>query len=471
MKRLIALGLLGLWNCTRAVPEVDLPKPQREVWVDASASEPGDGTVARPFKTLAPALSSDTHVRIRTGMYEGPFTLPPEVMLSGDGNVVLYAENSPVTVQVARARLEGLAIQGGAVGLEVTEAVQATRVQFSGQRERAVVARQGASVRFSDASFDGTVAGTDGLVLEPGVRAGLTNLFFTGAFRRAIDSTDASLTLKGARSLGSKEAVHAEKGTVTLEQVTVAGGQGPAIFVAGVTGTMKGIDVQGHEYGLLGRESTLDIDGFLSARSQTAGLALAQSKLHLKNASFEDSGSYAAIGLLQVDADMRGLDIKRAQAFGVFWRDGKGSIDGAKIYTVTADGTGGSVTGGDALHLRGVDADISHIDVRDAHGSGLWATMTAKVNVDDLACNRCGYGVVLVERYATVTAKKLKSAYNKVSALSVPDVGFLEVFDIDADSAPGTLVYAECTQGAKVMLHQKGITATWTESPCVTIVK
>ncbi|MBX7114249.1 MAG: hypothetical protein K1X64_07920 [Myxococcaceae bacterium] len=471
MKWLLALTLLVFLSCTRAVPEVDLPKPQREVWVDASALGPGDGTAERPFKTLPATLSSDTHVRLRTGMYAGPFTLPPDVMLSGEGNVVLYAENSPVTVHAVRARLEGLAIQGGTTGLEVTEAVQAERVQFSGQRERAVVARRGASVRFSDASFDGTVAGTDGLVLEPGARASLAKLFFTGAFRRAIDCAEASLTLKEARLLGPKEAVHAVNGSVALEQVTVAGGQGPAIFVAGVTGSMKRIEVQGHEYGLLGRESTLDIDGFLSVRAQTAGMALTQSKLGLQNARFEDSGSYAAVGLLQVEANLRGLDIKRAQAFGVFWRDGKGSLDDAKIYTVTAESAGSGATGGDAVHLRGVDADLRHIDVRDAQGSGLFATMTAKVNVDDLACNRCDYGVVLVERYATVTAKKLKSAYSKVSALSVPDVGFLEVFDIDADSAPGTLLYAECSQGAKVLLHEKGINTTWTESPCVTAVK
>jgi hypothetical protein len=463
--------LLGFLGCAHVTSRVPVETPA--IWVDASAAEPGDGSADRPFRTLTAALAPRARIRIRTGMYEGPFSLPDDVALEGQGNVVLFSERAPVTVKATRAKFNDIFIQGGAVGLEVTEGVEASQLRLSGQRELGAVVRKGASLRMLDSSLDGTVPDIDGIVAEPGSSVTLKNVFVTGAFRRAINSVEAVVALDGARFLGSKEAVHGERGTVTLENVTVAGGRGPAIFLAGATATLKRIEVQGHEYGLLAREVTLNLDGFHSARSQLAGLALVQAKAELANITIEDSGSLAAIQLLQVLGSVREVEIKRAQAFGILWRDGAGSITRAKIYSVAAEGTSSSnQTGGDALHLRGVDATVRGIDVRDAQGSGLFATMAAKVDVEDLSCNRCGYGVVLVERHASVKAKQLKSAYTKVSALSVPDVGSLEVLDIDADSPPGTLVYAECSQGAKVTLHREGITgSTWTNSPCISVVE
>lgn len=471
MRRLAGVIFVGLFGCVHPSPVAPAPLP--EIWVDASAVDEGDGSVERPFKSLAAALRPGVVLRLRTGMYRGPVELPGDAVLKGEGSVVLFVEAGPVVVKAGRATLENLAIQGGSVGLEVRERVRATRVQLSGQREVAVRVREHASLELIDASLDGNVADIAGVVAGEGAAVTAQNLFVSGAFRRAFETQKASLRLTDAKFMGPTEAVHAVGGTAQLDRVAVAGGRGAGLFFAQATVELKKVEVQGHEYGLLARESTFDVDGFRSTASLLAGMALTGCRGSLKNLTIEDSGSFAAIQLLQFQGTLSEVDIKRAKSAGVLWRDGQGTITGAKVYGVAEEaGSGPEMSGGDAVHLRGVTATVRSVDVRDAHGSGLLATMTASVDIDGLSCNRCGYGVVMVERHAQVRAKRLSSAYNKVTALTVPDVGSLEVFDIDADSSPGTLVYAECAQGAKVKLHRSGVKgSSWTPAPCISVVE
>src|SRR5262245_30643699 len=92
---------VALAGCaSRAVQAESGPPPAPvELWVDASALEGGDGTEARPLKTLGAALESAravgaAHVHVRTGLYRGPFTLPAGWAIDGPESAVLFVEGA-----------------------------------------------------------------------------------------------------------------------------------------------------------------------------------------------------------------------------------------------------------------------------------------------------------------------------------------------------------------------------------------
>src|SRR4051794_23823780 len=67
--------------------------PGAEVWVDGARRESGDGSRARPFRTLAEGLAVRpvATLHIAAGLYAGPFLLPAEAHLVGVGeSTVLY---------------------------------------------------------------------------------------------------------------------------------------------------------------------------------------------------------------------------------------------------------------------------------------------------------------------------------------------------------------------------------------------
>src|SRR5687767_14594025 len=89
MVALLALLLLG---CATSGPLPRHPAtPSREVWVSASVAVSGDGSARRPFKSLGEAIyPGPARVRLASGLYVGPFVLPPGTFLEGSGQVVLY---------------------------------------------------------------------------------------------------------------------------------------------------------------------------------------------------------------------------------------------------------------------------------------------------------------------------------------------------------------------------------------------
>lgn len=108
----------------------------RQVFVDPTASEPGDGSEAAPFRTIAEALGEgDVIVRIAAGVHDAVSVSGHSAIITGPGaaTTVLRAD-AGVVVAVDGADafiLRGVTIQGGDRGLFVEGG---SRVELSGVR-------------------------------------------------------------------------------------------------------------------------------------------------------------------------------------------------------------------------------------------------------------------------------------------------------------------------------------------------
>ncbi|WP_240359030.1 hypothetical protein [Pyxidicoccus trucidator] len=170
--------ILVLCTCQRAAPR-DAPPPggtRTHLWVDAAESGPGlgDGSQARPLRSLAEALArpGPLTVHLGPGTYPGPFTLPEGVRLEGNGADSVLAvdgKDAPVLRAGRDAELVKLAVRGGGWGLEVTGGgrVRLERVDFTGQRTGAVRVEAGQLV-VESGTFVATVAETTGVLVEGG---------------------------------------------------------------------------------------------------------------------------------------------------------------------------------------------------------------------------------------------------------------------------------------------------------------
>src|SRR5690606_38306280 len=83
------------------------PTPGGGPWVliDAQALPGGDGSEQAPFSSVAEALAAAPGklLRLRTGMYRGPFELPAGTRLEGQGQVVLHAEGLAPVIRTGGA--------------------------------------------------------------------------------------------------------------------------------------------------------------------------------------------------------------------------------------------------------------------------------------------------------------------------------------------------------------------------------
>ena len=120
-------------------------------------------------------------VHLRAGLYAGPLVLGEGTRLEGSGEVVLTGEAGQTVVTAEGASLEGLSIQGGAIGLEAGPSVGLTHVHFSGQRKQAAVVHGQLSLK--ESQLEASVEGIDGVVVERGATFEASNTKFTGGFR------------------------------------------------------------------------------------------------------------------------------------------------------------------------------------------------------------------------------------------------------------------------------------------------
>ena len=235
-----------------------------ERWVDASAPEGGDGTPGRAFKRLNDALAPNAIIHLRSGLYPGPFVLPPGSGLVGHGEVVLYAEGEGTVVTASSASLEGLWVQGGFIGLRAIGPVSVRRVHFSGSRRVALEAS--GSLTLEDSVLEGTVTQTVGVQLTRGARAHLNRIRFLGSLGRAVDAEGAQWEGEDLQSEGPAQALHLAHSRSEVRRLTAVGGSGPGIFVAEGALTLSDATVNGHEFGLQARKAALTVVRFTSRR-------------------------------------------------------------------------------------------------------------------------------------------------------------------------------------------------------------
>lgn len=430
-------------------------------WVDASAGDGGDGSAAHPFKSLAAALAPGAKIHLRSGLYLGPWTLPPGVKLVGHGEVVLYAEGEGTVVTADAATLEGLSVQGGFTGVRATGAVTLRRVHFSGHRREALVVT--GALTLEDSVLDGSVTETIGVQLQRGARAKLSKVRFTGGFRRAVDGDGAELEADEVHSEGPSQALHLLGGRAVVRTLTVAGGSGPGIFAAEGELTLTDAAVNGHEYGLQALNEKLTVNRFTSRRVQLAGIATVRCTGRLDAVTTELSGSYGGLQLLESELDLQGVTIKAATTTGVLIRLGRARLTDVTVEGVRKDSDG---SGGDGLHVRDAVVQVANVRVRDAEGVGLVATAAAQLKVVRLSCERCRVGALVSERASVVAVKGLTCRGGDGPAIAVLDNARVELEDADLTVVEAP-IWAECDQGARVSVKRMKSNLSLPPSGCI----
>jgi len=199
-------ALLALSSSCVGVPlPAAAPPLQEEVWVDASTVEPGDGSLAHPWKELPDALKSrpgPLRVHLRAGLYRGPFTLDPGVALVGHGLAVLYAEGpEPVVSAPGPVSLEHLTLQGGA-GAQFGQGAHLLQVEISGAKPVSLRVSGGTS-DFEGVTLSASFSETVGLQLEGGAFVRCAHCSVQGPFRRgATVDGEARLQLEDSQMNG-----------------------------------------------------------------------------------------------------------------------------------------------------------------------------------------------------------------------------------------------------------------------------
>ena len=421
-----------------------VPPPRPEVWVDGSASEGGDGTKARPFKTLEPRSGHTMH--LATGLYEVSGTLADDVTLEGEGKAVVLHGDGLVA---SRATLKRLAIQGGDTGLTVRGAVTLEDVSFSGQRQAAVNVEPTGVLVFTRGELLGSVPEVKGVVTAG--RASLTQVRFRGNLRHGVKVDAGETTVTDSSSEGPATAVHVSGGRAVVTRLRAVYGRGPAFSATASTLELHDVEVVGHEYAVLtGLEADLLVDGLQSDRAQVGAVGLVGTKAVLKHVVALKPGSHGAIESLEGETRVEDLTVTDATEVAVVQRHGR--LDATKVRINGVRSEGGS--GGDGIMVRDAVAVLKDVRVMEAGGTGVVATAVATVELDGLTCERCAHGALLVERRSTVNAKGVVSIGAREAAVSVPDDGVLELDGLDVSgSALG--VWAECSVGSRVVLKGK----------------
>jgi hypothetical protein len=445
---------------------------RHELWVDASALGPGDGSRAQPFRALASALerstAGPTTVWLATGLYQGPFELPSGVRLVGAAAVVLHAEGAAVVHASGAATLERLMVQGAAIGLVASGAVEMKAVKFSGQSDTAVRVEAG-SLTATDCEFAATISQTRGLVVGAAARATLVGCAFDGPFRRALEATSAAVRVEQGRFDGPTVGVHQVGGALHVERSSFSGSQGVGLFSSGGSLTLKRVSVTGHEYGLqTGAGTHLEAVDFTSVKAERAAIALVKTTGWMTDVAAVESGSFGALQLLESDLRIERLRIDSPLASGLLVRLGRLVLEDAVISRVRAEtGPRGESSGGDAVVIRGADARLSHLAVAGAQGAGLVVTSEAHVTLSSATFDDCRWGGVAADRGARLEGVSLLVRRSPGAALTVSDHAVVKVDLLWAEGVAGGAVSADCASGARVLLSRTRGAAPLAPAQCV----
>ena len=448
---LLALSCAGAPSVHPPAPPPTTTNSSLEFWVDASRAEGGDGSQARPFRRLAPALEGSASARLlhlAPGLYAGPFVAPDGTeVIGGDAAVLTGLLGETVLEAHGTVRLTHLLLQGGTVGLLATGALRLEGVRFSGQRTVGLHLGEGASLTAAAALFEASVSGGVGLLLERGTQAQLNGCTFEGPWQRALEArAPASLRLAKSAVRGAVTALQQSGGRADVADVTISEGRGPGLFVAGGTLLLHRVEVRGHEYALLtGAEAVVEAEDLSSTGADRAGVAVVKAKAHFVRLSVASAGTLGGVQFLSSDVQVEGLLIREVRGIGLFMRGGSLHLDDGRIArTREPDGSGG-----DGLQLRSGRAVLSHLTVQDASGACLLAAEGADVLLSQATLERCQTAGLAVE-----TSARLWTSFVTVQSSQGPGAvatseGELVLRNFRALATDGVL-WAECANGAQV---------------------
>ncbi len=445
-------------------------EPAAELWVDAFAPASGEGTAARPYRTLERALSKlparGGRVFVAKGLYRGPFRIPADVEIQGTSPAVLFVEgNETVVSSKGPLLLTNVSIQGGAIGLETSGRVTLDGVHLSGQRQVAVRVASG-ELNVSRCRFSASIADVLGIAAAPSTRVLISESSFEGPFRRAIElRSKGTLQVRDVEWQGSNIGIHQTGGKSLIRQARFISGTGPAVTVGKGELHSEGMVVFGHEYGLLANEgAVVSLHDFISVRAERAAIALVQARGELDGIQTVDSGSFGAIQLVSSDATIRHFWLHRAIDYAIQARNSR--LDASNGVITEVRDVGGSE--GDGIHLRKSIGTVQSVVVRSAQGAGVFVAEGSSIALRDLQLLHCRGAGVVSDTLARVLASSLVVRSSEGAAIVALDHSRVVVEALTSERNEQGPVWAECQSGASVELWRVNADQAFElVSPCV----
>lgn len=440
-----------------------------ERWVDASAPGGGDGRKGSPFRTLSEAFASGGgRIHLATGMYPGPFVVPPNTVLEGADAVVLYAEGAEEVLTVEGPLvLRKVHLQGGRRAVRSQTSLELVEVVTGGQREVAI-AVEGGQLRVERSRLGTSFSGTDGILMTGETKAQVLHSEFVGPFRRALSlREEGRVEVQGCHFEGTEVGVHQVGGQARVVDSSFQGTRGPALYVSRGELSLERVSVAGHEYGLQsGTGATVRVGGFSSLRAERAGIALTLSQGVLEDVTVSQSGTLAGIQLISSRVQISRFWVHAASGYALQGREANLTLsDGVLTRTKRAEREG---EGGDAIHLRGSNARIHSVAVRQAEGAALLAAEASDVSVRDLLVEGAKLAGVSCEARSRVQGHSILVKSSPGAALVAQSDGEIRVDALTVEDVTGALVWADCEAGAKVFLGRvKGEQKGGKGQPCV----
>jgi hypothetical protein len=281
-----------------------------------------------------------------------------------------------------------------------------------------------------------------------------------GPFRQLLENHAGEVVLRGLKTEGLQGGLRSWRGSLRVENAQLVGAaheetpphapqqKGNGIFIEGGKLKLRKLEVRGFEYGVLvGPNSLVEIEAFVSSGARWAGLALNGAQGRLRRLRIEDAGPMGAIQLLGGKVKAQGLHLVRSQSFGLVLREVEGDIEGLRIEGVAAEmGASGEEALGDGLHIRGGHVSLLGLRFEDVEGCGLFASAGAWVKIEHLSCLSCKLAALVVEREAKAEAFHVQVGGISLAAIEVMAGGRLFLKGLKSQHEPAVRV--TCADGA-----------------------
>jgi hypothetical protein len=441
--------------------------------VDARSLAPSpDGSREKPFRTVGAALAAARDgdaLEIRAGLYPEPLRILRPVVLRGPRTAVLVGEDpARAVVEVAApAALQGLTIQGGAVGVEARAPVRLEELAFSAQR-RSPVRSVGARVEVSGGRFSALFDRSDlfGIDAEGG-ELHVRGARFEGPFRFAIRARGARLWVEGARIEDAVGGIACLAGCVgEVRGSVLAQGRGPGLFAS--ASRLWAVDnlVSRYEYCALARDGAhLRLEDNAVAFCEVAGVATVESELVARHHLHVGACKHAAI---EVDGGSTLIDegalIEPGPA-GILSRLGSLEVRGTAIVRASPERDG---TFGDGVFAYAPEAlRVDGAMLEGNRGAGV-AVQDGRAEIVACEIRRSGVAGVEAQRGARVQVRGAHVGEGDGPAVSAIEGSQVRVEGGVLEGLAGA-AWASCADGATVRLS--GVRGSLGAAPAACITR
>ena len=466
--RIFALIVMSLLGCNRPVGmgliqssvRRDISDP-KDVWiaVDASAAAGGDGSREHPLRILKDALSSarGRSILIAPGLYEGPFFCGEATKLKGPRSAVLFSGGEGAVISASGGcLLEGLSVQGGAVGVEARgedpgRGVSVQGVAFAGQRRAAITVTSGA-LTLEDAELSASLSESRGVLLQAGsLGAQIFRTHFRGPYRVAVEVEPGGgpkrLELSAVQVFDAVSAVRARGPlSVEVQGLAVDAGRGVALELFSAHGRMRHLRVSGHEVSLrIGGGSVLELEDAVFVRPERAGLEVVKSVVHARDLVVLEAGDYGAVQVVGAALFLERAFLHRTHGDALVVVDGELSLsDSVMSDSQNPDGASGA-----GFQLRRSVARVQSVDVVRPGYVGAVVAEASRVSLSDVVVRGGTLAALSVETQAFARGVSLTLLPKDGSAAAISTQGSLA---LDAAFFGTPALFADCPSGARLFL-------------------